>query len=134
MSSESPILIVDDNEDDLEAMKDLVRKAKLTNPVELFRSGDDVIEFLKAWCQEVPAECGRSALMLLDVRMPKVSGFDVLTWVRRHPLLHGLVIVMMSHFEESGDAERAVQMGAQTYLHKYPHPQTLEALVKLAKH
>ena len=132
MSNEPPILIVDDNADDLEAMQELVRKAKLSNPMELFRNGDDVIEFLKAWCHEAPTNCSRAALLLLDVRMPKVSGFDVLAWVRRHPLLHGLVVVMISHFEESGDAERAVQMGAHTYLHKYPHPQTLAALVKLA--
>lgn len=132
MSSLPPVLLVDDQEEDLAILQDLAAKAKLPNPIEVFRSGEAVIEFLEAWCARSPRECGRSALMLLDVRMPGISGFDVLAWVQRHGLLTGLVVVMISHFEEAGDAERAVTMGAHSYLLKYPTPLTLAALVKLA--
>lgn len=133
MSDHFPILIVDDSEDDLLTLEELVRRANIPNPVQLFRTGDDVLRFLEDWCQRT-SDCSRSALMLLDVRMPQVSGFDVLVWIRRHPLLHRLVVVMISHIQEAGDAEKAVQMGAQSYLLKYPTPLILAALVKLAEH
>ncbi len=133
MSEHPPLLIVDDHEDDLLTLEELVRRANIPNPVQLFRSGDDVMQFLEQWCHR-SHDCGRSALMLLDVRMPRVSGFDVLAWIRRHPLLHGLVVVMMSQIQEAGDAERAVQLGAHSYLLKYPTPLTLAALAKLAEH
>jgi CheY-like chemotaxis protein len=129
-----PILIVDDDENDLAALVDLVVRANLPNPIEVFNSGDDVIQFLQEWCHAEPRECGRAALLLLDVRMPRVSGFDVLAWIRRHPLLHSLVVVMISHFDEADEAERAVRLGAQSYLHKYPLPITIAALAKLAEH
>ena len=132
MSSAPPLLIVDDQDEDLTILSELVAKAKIPNPVELFRSGEAVIEFLTASCEQAPRDCGRSAIMLLDVRMPGISGFDVLAWVRRHGLLTGLVVVMISQFEEAGDAERAVEMGAHSYLLKYPTPLTLAALVRLA--
>lgn len=133
MTTAPPILIVDDKDEDIAIFEDLFAKARVPNPVELFRSGEAVIKYLTDWCERAPRECGRSALMLLDVRMPRMSGFDVLAWVRRHPLLTGLVVVMISAFEDAGDAERAVQMGAHSYLLKFPLPMTLAALAKLAR-
>jgi len=134
MTEAAPILIVDDHEDDLQTLAELVQRANVPNPIELFRSGDEVIAYLNDWCERAPGECGRSGLLLLDVRMPRMSGFDVLTWIRKHHLLHSLVVVMISHLEEADDAQTAMQMGAHSYLHKYPTPLTIAALAKLTSH
>lgn len=133
MSTLPPILLVEDNEADLATMQDLLERAKIRNPIEVFGSGEEAIGYLKRWCERLPSECGGSALMLLDVRLPRASGFEVLSWIRAHPQLHRLVIVMTSHVEDAHSSLRAVELGAHAYLLKFPTPSTLAALARLAE-
>lgn len=125
------ILLVDDDDESLFLVKKLLGNAKVPNPIRAFHDGEDVINYLKSVSASHAGKLGWAALMLLDVKMPRLSGFDVLGWVKKQPLLKNLIVVMLSTSEEAKDIERAQALGAHTYLIKYPTSQTLTALTRL---
>lgn len=127
------VLLVDDDEEALYLLRMLFEKAKVPNPILTFHDGDEAIEHLKASCFAVGDQMRNVALMLLDIKMPRLTGFDVLAWVRAQPGLKDLPIVMLSTSDEPEDVERAKELGAQSYLLKYPTAKTLAALVKLSQ-
>lgn len=128
----SPILLVDDEEESLFLITKLLEQGNVANPIRSFHDGEDVIEYLTGMCGNAAGRALRAGLMLLDVKMPRLSGFDVLAWIREQPLLKNLVVVMLSTSDDAKDMDRASQLGAHTYLLKYPAAETLAALVKLA--
>jgi CheY-like chemotaxis protein len=69
-------------------------------------------------------------LVLLDVNMPGISGWDVLRWVRKHPPLKDLQVIMLSSTEMAADAETARNLGASDYLKK---PRTFQELIVLVQ-
>ena len=70
------------------------------------------------------------SLVLLDINMPKKSGFEVLEWIRRQPRLKTLPVLMFTSSEHEGDMERARKLGANDYLLKLSNPGKLVELVK----
>lgn len=74
-----PILLVDDNEDDVFLLQRRLRKAGVHNPVRVFHNGETLIEFLRTTSQE-PGDC--PFLLLLDLKMPCVDGFEILESIR----------------------------------------------------
>ena len=131
MNALPPVLLVDDDEESLFLIERLLAQAKVANPIRTFGDGEDVIEYLGTACATTASHLLRSGLLLLDVKMPRPTGFDVLAWIRKQPLLKNLVVVMLSTSEEAKDLERAKELGAHTYLVKYPTAATLAALVRL---
>jgi two-component system response regulator len=69
------------------------------------------------------------ALVLLDLKLPLVSGLEVLKWIRAHPLLHSLIVVVFTSSTEPSDIAQAYQTGANSYLVK---PSSLNTLTELA--
>jgi len=69
-------------------------------------------------------------LLLLDLKMPRMDGFDVLEWVRSQKSLRRLLVVVFSSSEEIGDINRAYDLGANSYLVK---PADFDELLKLAE-
>ena len=68
-------------------------------------------------------------LVMLDLKMPRLDGFDVLEWVRKQPGLNGLQIVIFSSSDQPGDNNRAYGLGANWYLVKPHSMEELTALV-----
>jgi CheY-like chemotaxis protein len=63
-------------------------------------------------------------LILLDVKMPKVDGFEVLQWIKAHPRFKKLIVVMLTGSDEPMDIQKAYELGANSYLVKSPlHPE-----------
>src|SRR3954468_18673400 len=120
MNDRPPILVVDDEEEARSLIKILLEKAAVTNPIKLFASGEEAIEYLKDRYLSAAAGLLKCGLMLLDVKMPRLSGFDVLGWIRQQELLNRLIVVMFSTSDEAKDIERAMKLGAHTYLLKFP--------------
>jgi len=126
----SVILAVDDDDDDIDLMRLLFRKAGVTHPVEVYRQGEDLIAALTALiakaAEAVPLIC------FLDVKMPGITGHEVLRWIRQHSQLDRLAVVMLSSSEHPDDVKRAAEGGAQCYLAKYPHPSVLRRVLEEA--
>jgi CheY-like chemotaxis protein len=128
----SVILAVDDDEDDVDLMRLLFRKAGVGHPVEVYRCGEDLMEALS----ELLAKSVNAVLPLLcflDVKMPSISGHDVLRWIRQQRELDGLSVVMLSSSEHPEDVKQAAIGGAQCYLAKYPQPAVLKRVLDEAE-
>jgi CheY-like chemotaxis protein len=121
---ETRILHVEDNADDIMLISLAFRKAGVEAKLEVVTDGDRAIEALKNGSQSVP-KC-----MLLDIKLPIMSGMDVLAWVRQQPHLKRLPVIMLTSSLLPDDINRAYDLGANSYLIK---PPDLESLISLAK-
>ena len=126
------ILAVDDEEEDVELMRILFRKAGCTRPVEVYRSGEDLVAALTSAIQkstraELPLLC------FLDVKMPSMNGHELLRWIRSRRELDRISVVMLSSSEHPADVKEAAKGGAQCYLAKYPHPAVLKKVIDEAE-
>lgn len=113
------ILIAEDEDDEAFLLQRALKKASISNPVQRVKNGDEVIEYLSG-----TGPYGDRSLfplpiiVLLDLNMPKKSGFEVLEWIRQQPSLKTLAVDIFSGSSRSEDIDRALRMGANLYLKK----------------
>ena len=119
------ILYVEVNPDDQVLLELAFRKAGVEASLEAATTGDQAI----AWLQ-TEAEAAAPACVLLDVKLPGLSGLQVLSWIRSQPALKRLPVVMLSSSLLPGDINQAYDLGANSYLAK---PAGLPELISLAK-
>jgi CheY-like chemotaxis protein len=114
-----PILVAEDDEDDFLFLRRAIRQAAVENPILRFRDGSELVKFLQNMS---PAEVESSAhtpwLLLLDITMPIMNGFEVLEWLRSHDRLPKVKPVMLSGSYRTEDIQRALALGASDYLMK----------------
>jgi two-component system, response regulator len=128
MTNVPTILVVEDEEDAVLLLESAFRKAHFVNPVHRVSHGALAIEYLSnavAKERTVPLP----ALVLLDLKLPLVSGVEVLKWIRAHPLLHSLIVIVFSSSTEPKDIAAAYRAGANSFLVK---PSNLSTLTELA--
>lgn len=120
MSKESIFLLVEDNEDDVFFMKRAFQDARLPNKLQVVNSGDAALEYLSHSGRfSNRDEYPEPDMVFLDLKMPGMDGFDVLTWMRQDRGLAVPVAVLTSSPEDS-DRKRARELGADCYLLKPP--------------
>lgn len=124
-----PVMIVDDSDDDALLASRCLKAAGLKNPLLHFRSGGDAFMFLKQFCPPQTTNSQPPFLMLLDVNMDGLSGFDILLWTRQQPQFKDLKIFMLSGVNEEWDAQIAAKLGADEYLEKFPEPAVIAGLL-----
>lgn len=121
----SHILIVDDEPEIAESLADfLVKKANFL--VSSARDGQEAIDFLQATIAKTHPEID---LVLLDMRMPNLSGLDVLNWIRQHETLQYTRVVLLTAAAGSSEKVEALTAGADDYITKPYRPQELLARV-----
>lgn len=120
----SKILIVEDSPDDLFLLRRAFSKLELDHLLEVATDGDAAIEYLQN-----PDKI-RPRLVLLDLKLQKRSGFEVLAWIRQHPELKHLPVVILSSSTEPNDLQRAYELGANGYLEKPSLPEHMEAITQ----
>jgi CheY-like chemotaxis protein len=128
-----PVIIIDDEPDDLFLLRRLLEKGGVKNPVITFLDSEDVRTFFAASAvmqKKVPeyAPCA----LFTDLKMPKIDGFELLEWLRKQKAFDDLTIVMMSSSDLPADVERAQKLGADHYLLKYPGPDRLAEVIAAA--
>ncbi|MGV3774470.1 MAG: response regulator [Verrucomicrobiales bacterium] len=128
-NSRPVILLVDDNPHDVVLIRLAFRKVGIIDTIQLVKDGTEAMRYIKGEKQyadrhQFPAP----TLVLLDLKMPQTSGFDVLRWIREQPELAKIVIVVMSGSKNDNDISRAYSLGANAYLVK---PTKFEDLVKM---
>ncbi len=124
------ILVVDDDADAVFLIRRLLTRSQVEHDCLHLGDGEKAIEYLTA-CSVEASQVRRPSAMLLDVKMPKVGGFEVLEWVRARP---GpvLPVMMLTTSDDPRDKERAEQLCADGYTAKFPTVDELrEQLEKL---
>ena len=112
-----PILLVEDNPDDEELVLRSLRKANLANSVLVARDGAEALEILfGAKTQDQDRPC--PALVLLDLKLPKVGGFEVLRRIRSEESTKLLPVVILTSSSEDEDIMRSYEGGANSYVRK----------------
>jgi CheY-like chemotaxis protein len=124
-------LVVEDNEDDVFALRWALKKAKIRNPLQVVVDGREALDYFKglgkfADRETHPLPC----LVFLDLKLPYVNGFEVLEWVREQPEFSALAVVILSGSDEARDHERANGLNASFYLVKPATPDELSDLLK----
>src|SRR4051812_19668406 len=107
MHDQAVILLAEDNEDDLLVIRKAFQRSNLLNPVHIVRDGEEAVAYLEGKGKYASRdEYPLPDLLLLDLKMPKVDGFEVLAWVRQHPTLRALCIVVLTTSTDMRDVNR----------------------------
>ena len=113
------ILLVEDNEDDVFLITRAFKTVGLISPVARASNGQEAIDYLRGKSHYANRiQFPVPALVLLDIKMPFVSGFEVLRWIRGQPALATLPVVVFTTSNQECDVTRAYASGANAYLVK----------------
>ncbi len=130
-SAAKSIMIADDSEDDVTLLEHVLHKAGVVNRVIITGNGEETIDYLKG--------VGRFAdrqdhplpdILLLDLKLPRLSGYEVLEWCQTQPLVKNLVIVVLTGSTDLKMAKRAYELGARSFLLKPCTPQQIAELIR----
>lgn len=109
------ILIAEDNPNDLELALHGLKKYKLANKIHICRDGEEVLQFL--FETDLPTDA-LPRLILLDLKMPKVDGLEVLRRIKADSRTHAIPVVMMTSSREEQDVVESYRLGVNSYIVK----------------
>ena len=113
------ILLVEDNPDDLELALRALEKAKLTNRIEVARDGVEALDFIFCTGPHVGRRIeDKPRVILLDLKLPKIDGLEVLKRVKSDPRTQMIPVVMLTSSKEQRDLVESYRMGANSYIVK----------------
>ena len=119
MPNEAVILLVEDRKDDVLLVQRALLKANITNPVYVVEDGEQAMAYLGGTGPYADrANFTVPDLVLLDLKMPKMDGFEVLRWIRQQPGLKALRVIVLTSSEDIFDINRAYELGANSFLVK----------------
>jgi len=113
-----PILLVEDDARDLELTLVALERSELANEVVVVRDGAQALDYLRREGEFAERPAGNPAVVMLDLKLPKVDGLEVLKAVRETPELRSLPIVMLTSSHEEGDVVRSYELGVNAYVVK----------------
>jgi len=122
----NPILLVEDSPMDLDLTLRAFSARNITNPILIARDGEEALAFLPRW--DAGENC--PVVILLDLKMPKVNGLEVLQVIKSHPVYRTIPIVVLTTSDESSDMKSAYLLGANSYIVK---PVDFEKFIEVAK-
>jgi CheY-like chemotaxis protein len=127
---ENTLLHVEDNPDDVMLMNLAFNRAGISARLHVVNDGDEAIAALEnSAFGGTPPVC-----VLLDVKLPRVSGLEVLAWIRSQPSLKRLPVILLTSSSQTTDINRAYDLGANSFLVKPPDLDALTQLVKTVAH
>jgi len=119
--SRGVVLLAEDNDDELLLFKRAFKRAEIKNPLQIVRDGEQAMAYLKgegefADRQKYPFP----TLVLLDLKLPRADGFQVLRWVRSQPAIKTVRIVILSNSQDANVIKLAHELGANSFISKSP--------------
>jgi CheY-like chemotaxis protein len=112
------ILVVDDSDADVSILKRTITKAGIESRVLSLRDGQEAVEYLSHEEGFNDRTHPMPELILLDLKMPKMDGFDVLLWLQKQPRLKRLPVMVLSSSQLDRDVDRAYDLGANCFVVK----------------
>jgi Response regulators consisting of a CheY-like receiver domain and a winged-helix DNA-binding domain len=112
------ILLVEDSMADAEMAMDALNEAHLANPVVHVEDGVECLDYLYARGEWASRDPGDPAVVLLDIKMPRMNGLDVLTHMRKDERMRRIPVVILSSSREESDLARSWDLGANAYVIK----------------
>ena len=128
---EAVILIVEDNEDDVFLMERALKAAKVTSPYRVVSDGEETTRYLKG--EGIYADRAKypyPAVIFLDLKLPYMSGFEVLEWKLKNKELPPTIVIVITSSNEAKDLKRAYSLGASSYLVKPPTSEQLLEIIQ----
>ena len=123
------IVVVEDEADDVLLVQRAFRKVGIVNPVTFLTDGECAVEYLAGEGKYSDRTAHPlPALILLDLKLPRKSGLDVLSWIREQPAIRRIPVVVLTSSKQSRDLESAYDLGANSYLVK---PVAFDDLLKM---
>jgi len=117
--SQGVILLAEDREDEVLLLRRAFAQANFLNPLQVVSNGEEAISYLQGEGKYSDREeYPLPALLLLDLKMPRKDGFEVLQWIRQQPEFRALRVVVLTASDHIMDVNRAYQLGANSFLVK----------------
>ena len=121
--------MVEDNPMDLDFMLQAFEENNVVNPVRICRDGEEAVLYIDA--HPSPDDPELPLLVLLDLKLPKVDGLDVLRHARQHPVWKRVPIVVVTTSSENSDISRAYDLGVNSFIVK---PVDFASFAEVVKH
>jgi len=126
-----PILLVEDNPDDVELTVMALKESKITNPVVVARNGVEALDYLLGTGNHAGRDVSlQPVVVLLDIKLPLLSGKDVLRRMREDERTRRTPVVMLTSSDEAEDIATTYDLGANSYVRK---PVEFEGFVTAAR-
>jgi len=111
-----PILVVEDNDMDLDFCLQAFAEHSIANPILICRDGEEALQFIDA--HSTSEDLQLPLFVLLDLRLPKVDGIDVLRYARQHPTWKQVPFIILTTSRENSDITLAYELGVNSYIVK----------------
>ena len=110
----SPILLVEDRPTDIDLTKRAFARSRLLNPIEVARDGEEALANIDRW------DSGELSpiFILLDLKLPKINGLEVLRQLKNHPKYSAIPVIVLTTSAEDHDIEEAYKLGCNSYIVK----------------
>lgn len=109
-----PIFLVEDNPLDIDLTRRAFEKRRLSNPLKVARDGEEALTYVAQWKPEEPLPI----LILLDLKLPKLNGLEVLKSLKTNEQWHAIPVTILTTSSENSDIKTAYQLGANSYIVK----------------
>lgn len=110
----NPILIVEDRATDIDLTRRAFAKQRLLNPIQVARDGEEALAYMDRWRAGEPLP----VFILLDLRLPKISGLEVLRELKKHSTYSSIPVIVLTTSAEDRDVEEAYRLGCNSYILK----------------
>jgi CheY-like chemotaxis protein len=131
METNFPILVVEDQEADFILLKRAFERVKVTNPIQWARDGYEALDYLQGKAKYADrSKFPLPDLLIVDLKMPRMSGFELLDYIHNNPDFRVIPTIVMSASKQDADLKKAYDLGASTFFVKPTDFSTLVDLVK----
>jgi len=125
------VLLADDDPNDVFLLQRAFQKTNIANPLQVVHDGEEAMAYLSGQAQYADRQRHPlPVLLLLDLKMPRKSGFEVLRWLRQQSVLKRLPVVVLTSSNQNPDINKAFDLGANSYIVK---PGGFDSLVEMVK-